>query len=457
MSTLGGVGVAFGDPTFTDAPDYQPIQGVQSWNSDRGRQMELDKTQAGTAVINVLDQTGIYDPTNINGPYYGSIGPLSPAQIVSVNPVTGVTEPVLTGFVESWQYVPDITEKWMVLTINLVDGFESLTRAEVVPDSTGTTILQADLVDDRITGILADFGWPSDKTFIFTGNVYLQETVYNPQTTLLSVLQDCADAELPNCANIFIDKWGQVAFRGRFSRLQPQNYGPRDGGMTRPYDHKAINFWEVGDKPAAQTFGIAPIASIEWTLDLTNVINAVLCTPNGIAQADIQNQLVFDSTSIGQYGTRALTISDLLTLKSVDGGDGTGQPSRDANDECKIFGQYYVDNYAQPVPQISKIEFHSRDPRDALGPALWAFLCGVEIGDVVKVWTTNPGGGGFAANQFFVEGIHNAVLPLEGGFLDWTTTLDLTPRAWYSVFSGVTYFGSEPPIAPPLLADFAVE
>jgi hypothetical protein len=443
--SVAGVYIAFGSPTLSEDPNYQPISFVQGWNSDRGRQAELDKTQAGTATISILDQTGIYDPTNPHGPYFGLIGPLAPAQIVSVNPDTGVTEPVFTGFVETWAYVPDVTEKWMVLTVSFSDGFEPLTRAETVPDSSGTTVLQADLIDDRITGVLADYGWPPVPTPgpIFSGNVHLQETVYNPQTTLLSVIQDCADAELPNAANFFMDKWGQPAFRGRFARLKPQIYGPRIGGMTPPAGFQTINFWEVGDKPAAQTFGIAPIAEIEWALDLKNVINACLCTPNGIAQKDIEGQLVFDSDSIAQYGTRVLTITDLLTLDSVEGGDGTGQPSRDANDECKIFAQYYVDNYAQPVETITRLEFHSRDPRDSLGPALWAFICGVEIGDVVKVWTTNPGGGGFRETQFFVEGIHNVVLPLEGGFLDWTMSLDLTPRAWYSTFSGVTYYGVE--------------
>jgi hypothetical protein len=456
QNASSGVYVAFGEATLSEAPAYQPILNVQSWSTDRGRQYELDKTQAGTAVINVIDQTGLYDPTNPDGPYFGLIGPLAPAQILAVNPVSSVTEVIFTGFVESWDYVLDQTERWMILTINLTDAFELLARAETVPDSSGTTILAADLVEDRIRGVLADYGWPSDKELIFSGNVHLQETVYNPQTSLLSVLQDCADAELPNAANIFMDKWGQVAFRGRFSRLIPQIYGPRDGGLTPPSGHKAINFWEVGDIQAAETFGIAPIAEIEWILDLKNVINACLCTPNGIAQADIAGQLVFNAGSIAQYGTRSLTISDLLTLDQVSD-PSQDQPFLDAKDACKVFGQYYVDNYAQPVEMISHIAFKTRDPSDSLALPLWDFILGVEIGDVVKVWTTNPGGGGFVQTQFFVEGIHNTVAVLQAGLFDFTTTLDLSPRAWYQTFDGTIYYrpggGGGP--TPSLSADFA--
>lgn len=441
-----GVYIAFGDPTLTETPNYQPIVGVQAWNSDRGRQYELDKTQAGTCVVTVFDKDGLYDPSNPNSSLFGLIGPLAPAQVRIVNPVSGVTEPKFTGFVESWDYVLDITERWYILTLNLTDGFEPLNRAETVPDSTGTTVLAADHVNDRLSGVLADFGWPADKELIFSGNVILQETVYNPQTTLLSVLQDCADAELPNAANLFADKWGQMAFRGRFSRLIPAFYSPRIGGMTPPSGPRSvIRFWEVGDRQAADTFGIAPIAALEWTLDLKNVINAVICTPNGVSQSQIAGQLVEDAASIAQYGTRVLSISDLLTLSQVSD-PAQGQLALDANDTCMIYGMYYVNNYAQPVEMISHIEFHTLGVADSLAGPLWEFIQGVEIGDVVKVWATNPGGGGFREVEFFVEGIHDAVKPLEEGVFDWTMTLDLSPRAWYSVFNGRTYY--IPPAVP---------
>ena len=449
LQSVAGVYIAFGDDTLTETPNYQAVAKVQAWNSDRGRQYELDKTQAGTATVTIIDTDGTYDPTNPDSPLFGLIGPLAPAQIRIVNPVTGVTEPKFTGFVESWDYVydPQPSPYAIILTINLTDAFELLTRAETVPDSTGTTILDADRVDDRITGILADFGWPADKELIFSGNVDLQRTVYNPQTTLLSVLQDCADAELPNAANVYIDKWGQVAFRGRFARLIPEFYSPRAGGMTPPVGPRSvIDFWEVGDRNAAETFGIAPISDIEWTLDLKNVINAVVCTPNGIGQADIAGQLVEDAASIAQYGTRVLSISDLLTLSQLVGDD-QGQLALDANDACKIFGMYYVDNYAQPVEMISAISFKSRDPSDPLAGPLWDFIQGVEIGDVLKVWVTNPGGGGFRETQFFVEGVHDAVKVLRDDVFDWTMTLDLSPRAWYSVFNGRVYY--IPPAVPP--------
>jgi hypothetical protein len=55
------------------------------------------------------------------------------------------------------------------------------------------------------------------------------------------------------------------------------------------------------------------------------------------------------------------------------------------------------------------------------------------------VFTRNPGGGGFSKetdgmtlSQFFVEGISNTVNPLTENYPDWTVSLDVSPRQWYT-------------------------
>jgi hypothetical protein len=451
------VWVRLDDPSYPNAsfPNNQNV--VTAWTSDRGRQYELDKTQAGTATITLEDPTGVFDPTNKSGPFFGNIGPLAQAKITVQNPVDGSYHDMFTGFVESWDWTfADQSARLMLPVVNLTDGFELLSRAEVVPDSTGTTTYVAQQVDDRINAVLNDAGWPASWRNIFTGNVDMQQTVYNPQTSTLAVMQDAADAEFPNVANVFMDRWGQVAFRGRWSRLNPANYETRDVNANPQPGSKQIIVWNVGDRNAAQTFGYAPISDIEWTLDLKNVINACLCMPYNIVQNLISANLKTDPTSINQYGTRVLSIPDLLITSSIvgpvgspfpatqPGGDGVNKPASDSNgsgvNETAIFGQYFVDNYKNPVEMISKITFQTIPPNDSLGPAWWKFVTGVEIGDIVIVTETNPGGGGFKATQFFVEGIHNQVSVGYANVPQWTMNLDLSPRSWYSKFDGVTYF-----------------
>ena len=57
----------------------------------------------------------------------------------------------------------------------------------------------------------------------------------------------------------------------------------------------------------------------------------------------------------------------------------------------------------------------------------WALMSEVDINDRVAVTIGSPGGGGFAAKQFFVEGVHETYRPAGPDVDDVTLTLDLSP------------------------------
>lgn len=450
-----GICVAFGydaydtDAVFTRIDDPlapglawsgTSTRSVKSWSSDRGRAYELDKTQTGTAQIVLLDDTGIFDSTNADGPLYGKITPMMQAKINVLNPADLSYHDIFTGFVESWEWTfADASETIMVVTIGLVDGFEPLTRGELQPQSTGVTLIPGDIssaaCQNNLNKILDFAGWPRDGLpgpssswrNLNTGNVRLKDVTYNPQTSFLAAMQDIADAEFPGVANIFINKKGAVTFYGRYPRFQPSNY-PED-----------VDLWQAADKPGlAPADGAALIADITWALDSKNLINASLCMPFGIAQSAILGQLVTDPGSVAKYGIRTLSLPDLIVDGQNAGGGISPQPSATANEVCVFYAQYYVDNYAEPELRISKLEFHSRNAGDS---QTWGLIMGVEIGDLISVWTSNPGGGGFGKetfgegviSQFFVEGIHNVVAgQLHTNVPDWTMALDVSPRAWFA-------------------------
>lgn len=445
-----GVRVAFSDAAFAEDPtwtqlDAPNVGSVNGWTIDRGRSYELDKTQAGTATFTLIDTQGLFDPTNANSPYYGKIGPMLQVKIGVVNPVNGENVDLFTGYIEAWNYTIDTSEVMMTIAVDGVDGFEPLSRAELAPDSSGTTVLAEDdtttAVQTRINYILDVFfgydgsttppdpsttPWPDSLRKINTGNVLLMATIYNPGTSLLSAIQDSADAEFPGVANVFMNKMGQVTFYGRLPRFNPEDF-PDD-----------VTFWVVGDLPAALTFGAAPINQIQWNLDQKNLINAAQASPQGIAQADIAGQLAVSPSSIAQFGNRLQTIPNLQTGGS---GDDSVPPDLTAEEECFLYSWYYAANYNQPVQRISKLQFVTLDPSTPLGAALWDFMLGVEIGDIITVYTSNPGGGGFgkqtdgfSIDQFFVEGIHYVAQPLQGGFAWITMNLDVSPRQWFATF-----------------------
>lgn len=448
-----GICIAFGQNAYTTTPTWtriddptfdnlqhkgtSPFSGrfVTSWSTNRGRSYEIDKTQTGTASITVYDTTGYFDPTNAASPFYGKITPMMPAKISVQNPSNNQYYDIFRGFVDSWTWSMDTSERIMTVTIGLVDGMEPLTRGEMEPQANGVTTLLGDVnpasAQTRINDILDLADWPVDGLpaneslwrNINTGNIFLQQTIYNPQTSYLSAIQDVADAEFPGVANFFINKFGAATFYGRYPRFQPTNF-PNN-----------VNFWQAADRGGvAPSGGAALISDIEWELDNKNLINSALCYPFGIKQTDILDQVVRDNTSAAKYGVRTFSIPDLISNGQPMS---VSQPALGANAAAKIFSTYYVANYASPVLRISKLEFKSQ----LVGSSqTWQFLTGVEIGDIVAVYTSNPGGGGFSketfsegvVSQFFVEGIHNQVSgPLHGNLSEWTMTLDVSPRAWF--------------------------
>lgn len=408
---------------------------VVHWETHRGRSYELSKTQAGTASIKVVDKTGLFDPT-LNGPYQDGLKPMKPAKISIQNPHNGEFYDVFTGYVDSYQYALDTTERWMEVTINLIDGFDILSRFEGDPDQSGYINLPGQQVDDRMYMVLRDFtSWNMEQTSIFTGNVALQPIAYQPGTAVLAMCQDAADAEFPYVANCYIDKHGNFSFRGRFARFD----------YTNP-DYN-VNQWTVGDISYTHTFGGAPIAAIEWNLDSRNLINACLTYPRLMAQAEIYQlqQLASDfpldsadPSSISHYGPRAYTIPDLVIAYDNyfwNYVDGSAYSQATGRQMCELFSAYYVTNYSAPQNRISRLEFHSRLPGNS---EWWAFICGVEIGDVLTVNTSDPGGGGFVSDKFFVEGISFSADPLRSDFPALTVNFDVSPVFWYGSFPGYT-------------------
>ena len=484
LPSAQGVNIAFNSQAFNPNPTWnRSLPGVASFTIDRGRSYELSRTQTGTATVNFYDVNGTYDSTNPNGPYYGEIGPMRLVNIQLLNPVNQESYSLFTGFTESWDYSYPATPS-NVLTnaaVSCVDGFDALSRAELPVDNSGSFPVPAFGVGTgpgaafpiagRIAYILSYFsaapftgnGFPTNINALFSGNVIVLDAVYNPQTAMLTAIQDTADAELPNGSNVFMDKFGNLAFRGRGARFTPAQYSRTNGGQADlslpPTVEQPIQFWNVGDYNAAETFtalNIVPFTDYQWDLDQTNLVNACQCYPGGYdTQTGVINgQLVTNGTSILKYGPRVLSIPNLYTGGSPTstGNPFLNPPGLTGLQETLLFGQSMVDNFNVPTPRVSSLTFVTQLDASIPGNSWWHFVTGVEIGDVVTLYTTNPGGGGFSnesggfqTNQFFVEGLHYSVKP-GGPFPQISLSVDVSPRQWSMFFNGYQWFpGTIPP------------
>jgi hypothetical protein len=407
---------------------------VTAWSSHRGRQFELDQTEAGIAQIKLRNESGRFDPTNTGSAYAAGLTALRQSKINVRHPFTGSWHDVFTGYAEDWQF-GRTGRKGSNATLKLVDAFELLANAQVEPQASGDgSLFYAEQhVDDRILAALADASFPAVRTDIFQGNVDVQERSYDPGTSILDVIFEAVDAEFPGVANFYISKEGIARFRGRGFRFNPDRYKANG----RPF-----NRWWLGDAAgiAADPSGsftatwTSPspgsldyeytrvrIHELEWSLGKDHLYNWACIWPSGATGVGKHTNVVRDNTSIGRYGKRALEIGDLIVQR--------GSGGITALQQTKEYGQYYVNNYKLPGVRVSECTVQGSTRR----PESWDFLLGVEIGDLVHIRTGHPGGGGID-DWFFVEGIHNDVSQLNGEFVKWVTKLDLSPKALYASY-----------------------
>lgn len=434
MAAPQGVSSAFGTDALAtsfswDRLDTREDLSISGWQIRRGRTYITDTTEAGTAQADFADTEGILDVTNTSGPFT-PMRPNCPFAIALHDPIAATWTTLFTGLVQQVPQTMDVSEKVCRGSIMAADLFELLGVAEVpagldfdntgagtsTANTIGDTTYAEQAVDDRIRAILADAGIPSGMTSIFSGNVNVQQCTEPAGTKILAALQDAAEAEFPGVANLYITKDGLVAFRGRLARFNPGD--PTYG----------INTWNVGDTAAvAANSGWALIAGLTFDRDIAKVINAASVSPQNILDAQIPGQLVItsDTASIPRYGNRVYIAQDLLTA----GGKTDGLRP---NAETRLFGAFYAENFPDAQPRISQLTFRWVPTSAPNAAAHWAFLCGVELGDLVNVTTTHPGGGGFFEDPYFVEGISYDAKPGGGPIPDITLTLDLSHGSYFN-------------------------
>jgi hypothetical protein len=410
----GGVGVTLGGESLGDLPER-----VERISISRGRQDEFDRTGTGTCTISLNWRGGsITDFTGADG------------TVTLTNPFGG-TETVFSGVVDEVAY--DLVPSQVItrVEVTLVDALDFLAGIELAPGVNGILPLPAavdagnifyeqQIPQDRIDTAILESGW-GGGTEIFTGNVQVRDTVYAPRTSLLTVIQDAADAEFPGVANFFVQQDGTLTFHGRLARFNPSD------------PQYSIDTYTAGDGAACQAAGssMARIHRCRLGSSRQRIYNAALATPQGILDDDIENQVVTDAGSIATYGLRSWSAENLLTYyDELNGPLAGGDPYQEALAATLQFAQYYVDNYASPQNRIEELTFITRDPAWANAEATWAVLCNADISDIVTLTVTNPGIG-ISATDYFVEGVRMDIEPLHGDFPLVRKTLNLSPRAYW--------------------------
>lgn len=427
-----GLSIAPGSTLLTVLPTWTRYDNaggglrLSSVHIRRGRQDAFERTETGTLEATFNDRDGDLDPTVVD-----LIS--RPIAWAVRNPVTDVWYPRFRGAVDEHSYDldPTGTVKGTVV-LEAVDALDYFANYQLQPaadgvsppgdppppQSLGYVFYEDTLVTGpqiRINQAMADCGFPSGLTSIFTGNVNLLETVYAPGETILAVVQDAADAEFPGVANFYVDKYGVVSFHGRNARFDPS-------GTAATATHWDFNDWTLG----VGDVQIRPPFSVTSSRGL--IRNQAMCYPMGIKQQLRVDQVVEDAGSVAAHGGRGWAAENLIVKEGIT----TGYTGRE---ECRAFAQYIVNNYASAVPRVSQVSLKALRPTDPRGADLWDFVCRVDISDRITLSRAFPGGGGIVAETYFVEGIDETWRyggsDLDSGFPFLDMTLDLSPATYW--------------------------
>jgi len=422
----GRVLIALTDGPLVAEPDWTRYDELSNcrchgFDSQSGRQSELDTTDTGTARVYFHDRAGVLDDDDLIG---------LQIMLQLQNPVTGVWHPRWRGHIDDISHVlsphaPELAD----VQLDCVDIFDYLGGVKMLPGvfgdagpATDVVFYEDERVDDRIIALLTNAGIVSSMRVPFSGNVFVNETLYDSDDVILQALRDAADAEFPSgVASVFVDRYGRVVFHGRLARFDPE--ATEAGGANWDFVR-----WEAATR-ADVTTGVAQIREFAFNRPRSRIINSYLAWPradeNGVEfdRADIAALLQTDPTSIAAYGYRGRDATDLIIKEEYVGSGG-----RTGAELCVLFGEFYITNYAQPRKAIQQVTFKSVRPDDARAAATWALMCGVDISDAINLTVDEAG---LVDEPFFVDGISVECRVLNPDFDMVTVTPNLTPASYY--------------------------
>lgn len=305
---------------------YDITNYVTSIGVTRGKSDDIVSISSGELVVELNNRTRAFDPTYVDGPFYGNI---LPKRLVRYS-VNGIQQ--YQGVLDDWNlvYSPDGDA---VASFAASDGFVYLNN-QTLAEGTAT----AQLSGARIGAVLDDqyVQWPSTERDIDPGSTTLGANVVQDGQGVLSYLQTIEQSEL---GLFFIGKDGKAVFRDR---------------THTPSTTSLVKFADDGTGIGYQNLQIA--------YGSENLVNEVA----SISEITTNQTISTDTVSQEEYGIFNATFDNLLL-------------STDA--QVEVFNATLLARYSQPVYRFSELEVRLND----LSLADQNKVLNLELGDFVQV------------------------------------------------------------------------
>jgi hypothetical protein len=287
-------GILDGGIAFQEVP-----QGVVSVSTSRGRNRDLERTNAGSVSVSLRNQDRFFDPVG-GSSFEQFVVPRKPVRVLAEGSA------VFTGFVDDWSftYSPGGDS---VASFQGSDGFGIFARnlnagGSAVEELTGARL-------NRVLDQLS-VNWPSGERDIEDGNSTLAAGVL--EDNVLSYMGDVVETSEQGL--VFMSKDGKVAFRERLIEPAGSAVTFTDNGPGIPYEDVRISYGT----------------------DLM-VNQAVVTFPGGTAIAS-------DATSQVTYGITERTLDTQLSSEA----------------QAQAIADYLIARYGEPEYRIEGVTVNLR-------------------------------------------------------------------------------------------------
>lgn len=256
-------------PTVDLTPDVYQIA------IRRGRSIQRDQYEAGTATVRVLDPLSYFSPQNTSSPYFGY---LSPLRKVRISATTGTAEEFLfSGYVTDYKYTYPQGQETGYVDLVCTDGFRLFQMANI-QSVTGATAGQD--TGTRIGKILDQVSFPSSMRTVATG---LNTCVVDPGTARTS-LEALKNAEFSETGAFYMDGSGTAIFKNRTEVMSSLAADPIEFDQTTGIPYKNLKY-SFDDKLIINQATFTRVGGSAVSVSDTDSVNKYF--PHGITQDNL--------------------------------------------------------------------------------------------------------------------------------------------------------------------------
>ena len=302
----------------------------------RGKSKELDPYSVGRLSLRLRNQTRMFDPLNLAGPYVSGgvtqIKPGKPVRVRVTDPAGSVLYYLFRGTIKDWDL--DYGADYEAFTVALASDAIADLLAGVnltTPAGTAGPAISAILADAGIGALAIDVGNTPVQAMTFTGTAGQAARVL----------------EQTEQGHLYSDAEGGISFRGRQSlAVNPRSSTPQlsfgGGAAGLPYEKLGIAYESDAIKNKAR-----------------------VTRTGGVLQEAV------NAASVAAYGERLIALTGMASATDTDALD---------------LATYLVGFRGEPVVRFTEITFASDGAAGSLSAALSTRLL-----DRLRVWFMPPG------------------------------------------------------------------